>query len=185
MAAHAPACLQTHEAERLGLMPASLGVQAPFVIAPGEAAYFDLIMLDGGQLIYAGAVGSVQKYFEGLGFSRGDLSLPEWIVDLSFEARGAEGGGDLCAAFKSSEVWRAYEEACAKVARSASAPDGKRRSLAQLGGAVGRPNSLQALGTLTRFRMATHCARSSHAPPHATPQLIASSSPAHRQLIIG
>ena len=29
-------------------MPASLGVQAPFVIAPGEAAYFDLIMLDGG-----------------------------------------------------------------------------------------------------------------------------------------
>ena len=48
MAAHAPACLQTHEAERLGLMPASLGVQAPFVIAPGEAAYFDLIMLDGG-----------------------------------------------------------------------------------------------------------------------------------------
>lgn len=26
----------------------ALGVQAPFVIAPGEAAYFDLIMLDGG-----------------------------------------------------------------------------------------------------------------------------------------
>ena len=29
-----------------GVQP--LGVQAPFVIAPGEAAYFDLIMLDGG-----------------------------------------------------------------------------------------------------------------------------------------
>ena len=47
------------------------------------AKFNDLMMLDNGQLLYAGTVTGVQSYFESLGFVRGDISLPEWIVDLT------------------------------------------------------------------------------------------------------
>lgn len=118
------------------------------------AQFDDLLMLNDGALLFAGPIVSVQPYFEGLGFVRDDVALPEWIVDLSTEATG--GPGHLATAFKASMAWTKYEAACADLTSRHAPKDGRRRSLAELGGVVGRPNSLQALWTLTRYRMATH-----------------------------
>jgi len=92
--------------------------------APSGRAFgrFDnLHMLQGGRTIFDGSLGRVQEYFEGLGHVRDhEMSLPEWLVDLTGDAACAVGhdeedgkdartggGRDFGALYASSDLCRA------------------------------------------------------------------------------
>jgi ABC-type multidrug transport system ATPase subunit len=144
------------------------------VHAPSSFAFSlfdDLLMLQqGGRVVYRGAVGSVQQYFEsnGLKFPGNGYSLPDWLVevtsgatseslnalgdvDKSTNAEDVKSAVDFAAAWESSAKSKACDKEIKDRVDALKAASSSASTLNSRG-----PGQLKALQTLLAYRMSTH-----------------------------